>query len=235
MHRRATAAALAVGIFVATAWSPAPAGEDESKRVAAATAVLDELMGIPEKGVPGWLLKEAHGIAVIPGVIKAGFVVGGRRGHGVLVVRDGKSGWSRPVFVTLTGGSIGWQIGAQSTDVILVLKSKRSVDGILKGKFTLGGNASVAAGPVGRHAEAGTDVQLKAEIYSYSRSRGLFAGLSLEGAKLGIKKDANASFYGSDRLTAGDILENRKLETPAPARAFVETLEKYIEAAAKAE
>jgi lipid-binding SYLF domain-containing protein len=226
---------LLAAVLAAAAWTPAPAAEDETKRVQAATDVLSELMGIPEKGIPAWLLKEARGIVVIPGVFKVGFGIGGRRGHGVMVVREKKRNWSRPVFVTITGGSIGLQFGAQSTDVILVLKSERSIDGILKGKYTLGGDAAIAAGPVGRQAEAGTDIKLKAEIYSYSRSRGLFAGLSLEGAKLSIKKDANASFYGTDELSARGIIDSRKLETPAAAKTFVETLERYIKAARKAD
>ena len=219
---------------VLTAVLPAPTGasEDETKRVEAATSVLGELMSIPEQGIPASLLKDAYGVVVIPGVIKVGFGIGGRRGHGVMVVRE-KRRWSRLIFVTITGGSIGWQIGAQSTDIILVLKSKRSVDGILDGKFTLGADAAVAAGPVGRQAEAGTDIKLKAEIYSYSRSRGLFAGLSLEGAKLSIKKDANASFYGTDELNARGIIKSGKLKTPAVGRAFVKALEHYVKAVRK--
>ncbi len=223
---------LSTVVLAAVLWTPTGAAEDETKRVEAATSVLGELMNIPEKGIPASLLKDAYGVVVIPGVINVGFGIGGRRGHGVMVVRE-KRRWSRPIFVTITGGSIGWQIGAQSTDIILVLKSKRSVDGILDGKFTLGADAAVAAGPVGRQAEASTDIKLKAEIYSYSRSRGLFAGLSLEGARLSIKKDANASFYGTDELNARGIIKSGKLETPAAGRAFVEALEHYVKAARK--
>ncbi|MEE9269922.1 MAG: lipid-binding SYLF domain-containing protein [Candidatus Krumholzibacteria bacterium] len=233
MNQRVMATILLVVVLTAAAWTTTPAAEDETKRVQAATTVLSELMGIPEKGIPGWLLKEAHAIVVIPGVFKIGFGIGGRRGHGIMVVREKKRRWSRPVFVTITGGSIGLQFGAQSTDVILVLKSERSIEGILKGKYTLGADAAIAAGPVGRQAEAATDVKLKAEIYSYSRSRGLFAGLSLEGAKLSIKKDANASFYGTDELNAQGIIKSRKLKTPPAAQKFVEMLEHYIKTASK--
>ena len=146
-------------------------------------------------------------------LVKLGFIVGGRHGTGVLLVRDKEGKWSSPLFVSITGGSIGWQVGAQSTDVLLVFKSRKSVEGIKKGKFTLGADAAVAAGPVGRSVEAATDVKLKAEIYSYSRSRGLFAGISLEGAALQIDADANASFYGKEAIRADDILSGKTVST----------------------
>lgn len=200
---------------------------EEEKNVEAATDVLKEIMAIPEKGIPPSLLRNAYGVAVIPGVIKVGLVVGGRFGRGVLVVRTRGGAWSNPSFVTITGGSIGWQIGAQSTDVILVFKSRRGVDGLFKGKFTLGADAAVAAGPVGRQAEAATDVQLKAEIYSYSRSRGLFAGISLEGAALQIDDEANAAFYGRDGISPRDIFNGKVPRVPAGARKFREVLGRY--------
>ena len=154
------------------------ADSDEESKLLDAIEVLHEINRIPENAIAPHLLKNAHGIAIVPGVIKLGFVVAGRHGQGVICVRNASGGWSNPSFVTLTGGSVGWQAGAQSTDVILVFKSRKSVDAIARGKFTLGADASVAAGPVGRHAEAGTDIQLKSEIYSYSRNRGLFAGVA---------------------------------------------------------
>src|SRR4030042_5677447 len=162
------------------------ASSKELTKVNDAIDVLEEIMAIPEKGIPPALRNNTQGIPIIPGVIKAGFVIGGRHGSGIMVVRDKKGEWSTPSFVALTGGSIGWQVGAQSADIILVFKSRRGINNMMKGKFTLGGDASIAAGPVGRQVEAGTDVQLKAEIVSYSRTRGLFAGLSLEGAALQI-------------------------------------------------
>ena len=177
--------------------SIAPAFADtESRKIEDCVEVVKAIKAIPEEGIPPVLLQDAQGIMIIPGVIKVGFVVGGRYGTGILTVRDEKGNWSDPVFVKIAGGSLGWQIGAESTDLILVFKTKRSVEGIFKGKFTLGANASVAAGPVGRSASGATDVTLKTEIYSYSRSRGLFAGISLDGAALMIDHDANASFYG---------------------------------------
>ncbi|HKK00748.1 MAG TPA: lipid-binding SYLF domain-containing protein [Desulfuromonadales bacterium] len=190
------------------------AASKQQEKLNASISVLNQVMAIPEKGIPPDLLANAYGIAIIPNVIKVGFILGGRYGTGVLVIRDGDNHWGNPSFITLTGGSLGWQIGAQSTDVILVFKTRRSVEGIIKGKFTLGADAAVAAGPVGRRVEGATDVKLKAEIYSYSRSRGLFAGVSLEGSAIQIDKDANASFYGRSGISAGDILEGPPLPRP---------------------
>jgi len=192
------------------------AAEDQTKVVYEAAGVLKEIMGIPEKGIPPALLNDAYGVAIVPGVIKVGFIIGGRYGTGVLVVRDKEGKWSSPAFVSLAGGGIGWQIGAQSTDFILVFKSRGSIDGIMKGKFTLGADAAVSAGPVGRNLEAATDVKLKSEIYAYARSRGLFAGISLEGAALQIDNDANAAFYGKKDIHAGDILSG-KVESDSPS------------------
>jgi lipid-binding SYLF domain-containing protein len=149
-----------------------------------AATLIREITAIPEKSVPPALLGNAHGIAIIPGVIKVSLVLGGRYGKGVLLVRKPAGGWEEPKEVTLTGGSLGWQVGVQSTDVILVFKSAKSVEGFAAGKITLGADASVAAGPVGRHAEAATDIQLRSEVYSYSRNRGLFVGVALEGSGL---------------------------------------------------
>src|SRR5215470_10981392 len=143
------------------------------------------------------LLSEAQGVAIIPDVTKIGFIAGVRRGHGVVMVRDAEGEWSLPQFITLTGGSVGWQAGIQGTDVVLVFKTKKGVEGLMRGKFTIGADASVSAGPVGRDAEAATDTQLKAEILSYSRSRGLFAGVSIDGSALEVDQRAHVAFYGS--------------------------------------
>ena len=159
--------------------------------------VLSELMAIPGKQIPHRLLDEAQGIAIIPNVIKIGFVAGARRGHGLVMVKDHDGEWSLPQFVTLTGGSVGWQAGIQGTDVVLVFTTRKSVEGLLKGKFTVGVDASVSAGPVGREAAAGTDATLRSEILSYSRSRGLFVGVSLDGTALEIDHDAHAFYYGT--------------------------------------
>jgi lipid-binding SYLF domain-containing protein len=210
--------------------------EADSKEVArleAATEVLREIMAIPEKGIPPVLLHNAYGVAVIPRVIKAGFVVGGRYGRGIVVVRDEEDKWSNPSFIILYGGSIGFQIGGQSTDFILVFRDNKAIDSITNGTFTLGADASVAAGPVGRHVEVGTDRHLKSEIYSYSRSRGLFAGVGLGGANLEIDDNANAAFYGEEGITPGDIFRTKGMQVPAVANKFKQVLTKYTTTATK--
>ena len=203
----------------------ASAGQAEDDRLRSATDVLHQISEIPENAIPPELLADAYGIAVIPGVIKAGFVVGGRWGKGVIAVRQ-DSGWSNPAFITLAGGSIGWQIGAQSTDIILVFKTRRGVENLASGKVTLGADAAIAAGPVGRQASAATDAQLKAEIYSYSRSRGLFAGLALEGAVLQPDDDASAAAYGG-HVSSWDVFENRVFSTPPAVQQFRQALAEY--------
>jgi lipid-binding SYLF domain-containing protein len=151
-----------------------------------ATEVLAELEKIPASSIPTAILKDAQAVVVVPRVIKAGFIIGGRGGHGLAVIRNEKGDWSDPVFLSLGGASVGLQIGVQATDLVMVFRKKESLDRILdgKGKLTLGGDIAVAAGPVGRTAAAATDGKLQAEIYSYSRSRGLFAGVALDGAVL---------------------------------------------------
>jgi lipid-binding SYLF domain-containing protein len=204
---------------------PATAGQEEDDRVRSASDVLHQISEIPENAIPPELLADAYGIAVIPGVIKAGFVVGGRWGKGVIAVRQ-SGAWSNPAFITLAGGSIGWQIGAQSTDIILVFKTRRGVENLASGKVTLGADAAIAAGPVGRQASAATDAQLKAEIYSYSRSRGLFAGLALEGAVLKPDDEASAAAYGG-HVSSWDVFENRVFSTPPVVQQFRQTLAEY--------
>jgi lipid-binding SYLF domain-containing protein len=179
----------------ACAVSPALAQTHLDDSVNAATQVLREIMAVPLKSIPEALLHEAKGIAIIPGMMKGGFIVGVRHGKGVLVTRDETGLWRAPVFITVTGGSLGAQAGVQATDLVLVFKTRRSVDGILKGKITIGADLAVAAGPVGRQASAATDAELKAEILSYSRSRGLFAGLAIDGATLHVDHRANAEYY----------------------------------------
>lgn len=186
----------------------ANAQEKEIQRADNAVRVLSEILAIPEESIPERLLREAEAIAVMPDVVKAGLVFGGRGGKGLMAVRGSDGTWSNPSFITLGGGSFGFQAGVQSADVVLVFRNRRGVDNIVNGKFTLGADASVAAGPVGRSAQASTDGQLKAEIYSYSRARGLFAGIALDGAVIAIDNRANRRVYGRD-VTARMILENR--------------------------
>ena len=204
--------------------STANAATREEKRVADAADVVDQLSRIPEKSIPPSLLSRAYAVAVIPNVVRAAFGLGARRGKGVLVVRQDDDSWSNPAFITLTGGSVGWQIGAESADVILVFKTRKSVDGIANGKLTLGANASVAAGPVGRHTAVATDIEFKAEVYSYSRSRGLFAGVALEGAGVTMDRKANARFYGSTSMTPEKIFVSSPNIAPNIANTFVQVL-----------
>ncbi len=220
--RRFAPLLLALGLFAAAA--PAPAGTVEDARANDASRVLGEILRIPEESVPTNLLQDARAIAVFPDVVKAGFIIGGRRGRGLVAVRSADGTWSHPSFITLTGGSFGFQAGVQSADVILVFRTDRGVDSIVNGKFTLGADASVAAGPVGRSAQASTDEQLKAEIYSYSRARGLFAGVSLDGTRLAIDNKSNQSVYGRGK-TARAIFEGRAGEGSDAVVGFRDKLE----------
>jgi lipid-binding SYLF domain-containing protein len=169
---------------------------DPEQTVRLANQTLHEIMTIPASQIPGSLLRDAQGVAIIPNVIKVGFIAGFRRGHGVVMVRGADGNWTMPQFVVLTGGSVGWQAGVQGTDVVLVFMTPKSVQGLMSGKFTIGADASAAAGPVGRNASAATDARLQAEILSYSRSRGLFAGVSLDGSAIEVDPNAYAAYYG---------------------------------------
>jgi lipid-binding SYLF domain-containing protein len=195
---------------------------DESERMMNATTTLKEVIGIPEDGIPQSMFDNAAAIVVIPSLVKAGFIIGARRGEGVMSVR-GEKGWTHPAFVNLTGGSIGWQAGVSSTDLILVFMSEKNVKALLNGEFTLGADAAVAAGPVGREASAGTNLSVKAEIYSYSRSRGLFAGVAIDGSQLGIDDDATARYYG-EGMTASKVLYGTHDKAPESAERFKLTL-----------
>lgn len=203
---------------------PAAAATREERRVTDATDVLDQFLRIPEQSIPPALLSRAFAVAVVPQVIKVGFGVGARHGRGILVVRQDDNSWSNPVFIALSGGSLGFQIGAQSTDVILVFKTRRSVEGIANGQLTLGIDASIAAGPVGRQTGAHTDITFKSEVYSYSRSRGLFAGIALEGASLSMDRLANAAFYSSPQMTPEKIFASPGNIAPPAANQFVQML-----------
>ena len=214
-------AILLIGLLVAGA---APAATREEERVADATDVLDQFLRIPEQAIPQNLLARAYGVAVIPDVVKLGFGLGARHGRGILVVRQEDGSWSNPAFVGLTGGSIGWQIGAQSTDIILVFKTRKGIDGIANGKLTLGADASVAAGPVGRQASAATDLEFEAEVVSYSRNRGLFAGVALEGSGVTMDDKANAAFYGDSSLTPDGVFASSQDAAPEVANRFVQLL-----------
>jgi lipid-binding SYLF domain-containing protein len=200
------------------------AGSGQIREVEDAIEIIHEFTKIPENQIPPSLLRNAQAIAVIPGVIKIGFIFAGNYGRGVLSVKDKFGYWTNPVFVTLVGGSVGWQIGAQSSDIILVFKTIKSINDITAGKFTLGADASVAVGPVGRQAGAGTDFEMKSEIYSYSRTRGLFAGVSIQGAALEMDYDSIADFYANTQIGARDIFETPDLNAPQVAADFRQVL-----------
>jgi lipid-binding SYLF domain-containing protein len=219
---------LLAALLVATS---AFAGEKEDQRARDAVRVLNDIQAIPESSIPDKLLDEARAIVVVPDTIKAGLVVGGRRGHGLMSVKNPDGTWSNPSFVSLTGGSIGFQAGVQSADVVLVFRGDRGVESIVNGKFTLGADAGVAAGPLGRNASTATDGELKAEIWSWSRARGLFAGVALDGAVLAIDDIANQSVYGAGS-TPRMIFENRIASAPSSAVvAFRDELEEATAAA----
>lgn len=203
----------------------------EEARLLTAADVLDKLRSQRDTEIPERLLQRAYGVAVIPGVTKVAFVVGGRRGTGVLTVRDSRGRFTSPVFVNLTGGSVGFQAGASETDIVLVFTTRRGVEGIADGKLTLGANASVAAGPVGRQAEAAAGKQ--AEVYAYSRSRGIFVGVALDGTAISINDKANRAFYGGKDVLPSEIMsgavhresENTTRFLAALARSTGETAE----------
>ncbi len=176
---------------------PLAAQYREEEIVQSATQVLNETLSTSVTKIPQSMLADASGVAIIPNVIKGSFVVGARHGRGLLFVREPNGIWHAPVFMTLTGGNIGWQVGVQSSDIVLVFKTQRSVQGILNGKLTLGADAAAAAGPIGRQGAVGTDGKLQAEIYTYSRSRGLFAGVSIDGSVLQVDQLATGQYYRS--------------------------------------
>jgi len=222
--RAVTAFAVAVAVIV----SGDVFAQDLEKlgeRADDAAAVLDEIMSTPEATIPASLMGDARCIAVIPSVVKVGFIFGGRHGRGLLSCRLA-SGWSRPSYILITGGSFGLQIGAQATDFVLVFTNERAAKALVTRKITLGGDASVSAGPVGRTAEAATDATLRTEIYSYSRSRGLFAGLSLEGSSLGVDVEANQMVYGDD-VEAGALLFDAGDAVPNEAASFLRSLQRH--------
>ena len=212
-------------ILAAPDVNSARAGAREEGRLLTATEVLEEVAAMPDQQIPDALLSRAYGIAVIPDVTKVAFIFGGRHGNGALVVRDKlTSPWSNPALISLTGGSWGFQAGAQSSDIILVFTTKTGIEGIAGGKLTLGADASVATGPVGRQGSAATDLSFNAEIYSYARTRGLFGGIALDGSVISIDRSANGSLYGKSGVTATEIFSGQAPAAPATAQRFLERL-----------
>ena len=221
---------LAILLLSILAASPLSAQTKENGIVDTSRSVLNEIMAIPMKGIPRSMLADARGVAIIPNVLKVSFVAGGRHGRGVMMIRNDQGTWNAPLFVTLTGGSVGWQAGVQSTDIVLVFKTQKSVDGLLGGKFTIGVDAAAAAGPVGRRAEAATDAALKSELYSYSRSRGLFLGVSLDGSVLETDPAANSRYYGSVGAAPDAVMQGKPTTLPVSAVNLINQLATYTAA-----
>ena len=190
-----------------------------------ATHVFSEIMATPDKGIPEDLLGKAHCIVIVPGLKQAAFGVGGKFGRGYAICRRERAGWGAPAAIRVEGGSFGFQIGASSTDVIMLVMNEQGMRRLMEDKFTLGGEATVAAGPVGRSTAANTDVQLSAEILSWSRSKGLFAGVALQGATLRGDEDANQELYGTKLISKDILLTDRKV--PAGAQALISALNRY--------
>jgi lipid-binding SYLF domain-containing protein len=206
-----------------------PIAPDQRDRAVDAAQVLGQMLRAPDNSIPRELLEDAHAIAVIPHVVKGAFLFGGEYGKGLVAQRRSDGTWSAPAYVDLSGGSFGFQIGASATDVILVFTNSQGIEPLLKGKVTLGADASVAAGPVGRTAEAGTNITLNAAIYSYSRSKGVFAGIALDGAVLSIDNHANRLAYG-ERVSGQDILLRGMVQPNANVNPFLDALRKDVPA-----
>jgi lipid-binding SYLF domain-containing protein len=201
---------------------------DEAVRATNAGAVLGEIMSAPDQDIPEALLNKAQGIAVIPHVIKGAFGIGGRYGKGLVAQRKPDGSWGTPLFIDIGGGSFGLQLGVEATDLIMVFTNHEGIQPLLKGKLKLGADASATAGPVGRTAEVGTDVLLKSAIYSYSRSKGLFAGIALDGAVLGMDDSANKSVYGTNFASADASTHKLTAMESGVVGSFVRALQKYV-------
>jgi lipid-binding SYLF domain-containing protein len=199
---------------------------NEAERVDQATTVFNEIMNVPESAIPRAVLAKAEAVAVFPSVKKGGFVVGGQWGRGIMSVRGAQGSWSAPAFLTLTGGSLGLQIGGQAIDLVLVVMDRKGLERLVRNQFKVGVDASVAAGPVGRDAQAATDIQMRAKILSYSRARGLFAGVTINGGTIKQDRDANERFYGRAYRTK-EIVFERLGGAPPPVPAWRDALVKH--------
>lgn len=228
----AAAAVIALSFYVPASLSQARTSTikqtDEGARAENAASVLSEIMEAPDQSIPNALLEKAYGIAVIPHVVKGAFGIGGRYGKGLIVQRNADGGWGTPLFIEIGGGSFGLQLGVEATDVVMVFTNRDGIQPLLKGKLKIGADASATAGPVGRKAEAGTDILLNSAIYSYSRSKGLFAGIALDGAVLQLDDNANKKVYGKKSVAAD--LSGRKISAAAMGivQPFLRALQKYV-------
>jgi len=205
--------------------------EEATERLDNATSVMHEIMGMPDKGIPEEVLEHAKCVAVIPHMVKGGFIFGAKGGKGVATCRTA-DGWSAPAFITISGGNWGLQIGVEAVDLVMIIQNEKGMQRLLESNFHVGGDASAAAGPVGRHAEAGTDWKMDTEILTYSRAKGAFAGLTLEGASLRQDSDSRHAMYGGDVTTRALLLG--EVPVPAAARPFLAEI-RGAKAQAKAE
>lgn len=230
----AVAAALAIAGGTATAQMQMTGGQAELQTVNSSRETLDEFGSLAIESIPPSMFGRAEGVAIFPDMIKGGFILGVNYGRGVLMVRRPDRTWSPPVMCTMGGGSLGFQAGVQSADIVLIFATPRSLQGILNGqKVTLGADASVALGPIGRQANAGTDARLGAEIYSYARSRGLFLGVSINGADLSVDNNANSMLYGRFGVTPADVFAARGLAFHQEVKALIDDLNARSQAAAQ--
>jgi lipid-binding SYLF domain-containing protein len=209
-----------------------PNGSEEVKRMQSAAIVMNEIMAAPDKGIPEDILSSAKCVAVVPSMIKGGFIVGGNYGKGVATCRA-DSGWSAPAPFLVTGGSFGLQIGGEAVDLVLLIMNERGMQQLLSSKFQLGADASAAAGPIGRHAEGNTDWKMRAEVLSYSRARGIFAGISLAGAVIKQDKDDTKDLYGT--ATSFSAILKGEVAAPSGSQPFLTAVKKYAEQAKRAE
>jgi len=230
--KRVLCATLAVASLCAAMYGAddQPAETKASDRVQAAADVLDEIQSAPDSGIPQEVLGAAECVAVVPSLLKGGFIVGAKYGRGLASCRT-KKGWSAPAFFSVTGGSFGFQIGGQAVDLVMLIMNNEGMKNLLSSKFALGADASVAAGPVGRHAEGNTDWKMRAQVLTYSRARGVFAGVSLNGAVIKQDKDSTREFYG--RMVPFRTSLTGGIDPPAGANAFLTTLAKWAQEAAK--
>ena len=206
MKRLSAASAAFLLLAMCLLFTTAKGQDKQEEKIEASTKVLKDFSEMKEN-IPADLLKITEGIIIVPKLINAGFVLAGKRGKGIAMVKLEDGSWSNPVFVTITGGSVGFQAGIQAVDLVLIFKSRETLQNIGEGSFTLGGDISVTAGPLGRSSTASTDYKLEAEVYSYSRSKGLFAGISLSGSAISVDDKANKSFYGNDN-TSQELFSN---------------------------
>jgi lipid-binding SYLF domain-containing protein len=222
---------LTMFILLGISWAGTSRTE-EVKRTQAAAAVLDDIMATPDKGIPEEIMESAQCVAIVPSMLNGGFIVGARYGKGVATCRT-ESGWSAPVPLRVVGGSGGFQIGGEAVDLVMIIMNKGGMHDLLSSKFKLGADVSAAAGPVGRHAEGTTDWKMRAKVLTYSRSRGIFAGVALDGAPITQDWDSTRAFYG--RKVPFDLILTDQVPPPQGSREFLEAVKKYAAEANRAE